>query len=85
MHKAMGTVTFDENAHIIDTSGIGKKIEKSYLAEAIKKGHHNLGKVGEKIYEDRNWVGRSGEKKDGKTTVYLEPKEGAEVEQEEKK
>ncbi|KAL3234335.1 Uncharacterized protein RNJ44_03097 [Nakaseomyces bracarensis] len=76
----LGTLTFDEKHHLVDTSGIGEKINKSFVADAVRKSNDELGKFGYQVYEDSKVVGHAFKDGSGKTTVYLtdKAKSGAE-------
>lgn len=75
---ALGTLTFDEKHHLIDTSGIGEKINKSFVADAVRKSTDELGKFGYQVYEDSKVVGHAVKDSSGKTTVYFNDKNKAE-------
>ncbi len=70
----LGTLTFDEKHHLIDTSGIGEKINKSFVADAVRKSNDELGKLGYQVYEDSKVVGHAFKDGAGKTTVYFHDK-----------
>lgn len=70
----LGTLTFDEKHHLVDTSGIGDKINKSFVADAVRTSNSELGKLGHQVYEDSKVVGHAFKDGSGKTTVYLTDK-----------
>ena len=55
--RAVGSLTFDENYNLLDTSGVAKVIEKSPIAEIIRKSNAELGRLGYSVYEDAQYIG----------------------------
>lgn len=71
--RAVGSLTFDENYNLLDTSGVAKVIEKLPIAEIIRKSNAELGRLGYSVYEDAQYIGHAF-KKAGHFIVYFTPK-----------
>ncbi|CCF57456.1 hypothetical protein KAFR_0C04650 [Kazachstania africana CBS 2517] len=68
--KTVGTLTFDENEHLIDTSGVGRELKKTHIQDIFKKANEGLGKVGYfTFYDDHHGLTHVFKRHDGKTTV----------------
>ncbi|CAI4050672.1 hypothetical protein SUVZ_14G3540 [Saccharomyces uvarum] len=71
--KAVGSSTFDEHYHLLDTSGVAKAIDNSPIAEMVRKSNAELGRLGYSVYEDAEYIGHAF-KKAGHFIVYFTPR-----------
>lgn len=75
--RALGTLTFDKDQHLIDTSGAAKEFKKTHIEDFFNKCNEELGRVGYAIAHEGGTAIHAFKQEDGKVKVVYTKDEDA--------